>query len=783
MKRYSSILGPVDSAFYYVEKPETPMNIGALSIFEGKIDFDEFVRLVNSRLHRAPRYFQRIVQAPFHLGQPTWIQDPDFYIGKHIKRASVPLPGTEEQLRTLVGRLLSSTLSRSKPLWEIHFIDGLPDRTAIFFKVHHCMVDGLAAVELFTMLMDLDPQVGPLDEKVPLDTDELPDPITLTIDSVQRDFMHRLQLLQKLADETSRLFGLMGDSGARLKTLTAIAHLINNNLKPIQKLPINGVNSGQQKLVWAEFPLDDIHAIRKPVGASVNEVMMTLLTAAVHAYCRRRRPTEQPFLRLLVPVNVREDAEKGSYGNRISVMPVDIPLDAPDPLSRLKAASKFSTIMKESSLSLTMDLVLTLPSLLPAVVQPLIWSAAPVAFSLLAHTWCTNVAATPIPVYLLGHRLEHVYGYFPLNPTMGIACVIVSYNGRITMTLVVDENIIPDPEVLERGLKDAYAELRQASGLTAPSAPVVSAVTTVPAAVAAPAPAVEAPLPPVEIPAPTVTAPEPAAPSDALVSERAVSGDLREETAQIESVRDDRLTQVHVVAAEAVSTVESKTHEVTDHAALAADVPAEASEAAAQPAPTAEMVSAASVDIGVIDAAPEIEIVAVSVPPQPAQQLDMQPSTTQAVPVSSQSPNGKTPPAAPHKLFSDEWAKAFREVINQSEAYRRAGANWTAGTLVFIMNASPAHGFAEPAAVYMDLHRGQCRGARALTVSEAARSADFIIAGDYAAWMEVLSGKSSPLVMLSTGRLHLQKGSMLKLLPHTRSATELVNCARRVPWH
>ncbi|MCA9908914.1 MAG: Fis family transcriptional regulator, partial [Anaerolineae bacterium] len=119
---------------------------------------------------------------------------------------------------------------------------------------------------------------------------------------------------------------------------------------------------------------------------------------------------------------------------------------------------------------------------------------------------------------------------------------------------------------------------------------------------------------------------------------------------------------------------------------------------------------------------------------------------------------------------------------NQSEEYRRTGANWTAGSLVFTMNAAPAHDFPQPASVYMNLHRGECRDAHAIDSQAARQQGDFIIAGDYSAWMEVLSGRTSPLVMLTTGRLILKKGSLLKLLPHTRSAAELVNCARRVPW-
>lgn len=662
MGEYSAILGPVDSAFYYVDRPETPMNIGALTIFDGIMDFDDLVAHVDSRLHQIPRYRDRVVQAPFNLGQPVWIPDPDFYLGNHVKRVQVDAPGTEVELRKLAGQLLSKMLNRNRPLWEIYFIEGLDNQTALFFKVHHCMVDGLAAIELFTFLMDVQQETANrrLVERRPLfDPPSLPDPIELTRDSLIHDVIHQFGLLQKLGKETLRMGKVLTDREQRLKMLLAVAHLINDNLQPIKKLPINGKNSGMQQMVWAEFPLDEIHAIRAQCGASVNDVMLALLTKAVERYSAVKGPIEQPFLRVLVPFNMREEMEKGEYGNRISVLPIDIPFNIPDPLEHLKAVTRFSKAMKESSLAYSMDLLLTIPALLPAVTHSPIWNLAPVAFSLLAHTWCTNVAAMPIPVYLLGHEMKHVYGYFPLNPSMGLAAVVVSYNGRVTMSLMVDQAIIEDPAILERALKDAYLDL--ASGL------------------------------PERKPAPPIT---------------------------VES---------HI-----------------------------------QTIPEVEIVHQNGNSVEPVPAVPPVQaLVAAS---EPLQQ-------TAAI-LTRERP----------KLFSDDWAKALQEEINRSEAYRSVSLNWTAGALAFVMETAPDHGFESPTAVWLDLYRGVCRSARALSVQEAIRETSFVIQGAYHAWMDVLAGRAAPLVMLTNGRLKLKKGALLRLLPHTRSASELVHCAQRVPW-
>jgi WS/DGAT/MGAT family acyltransferase len=653
------------------------MNIGALTIFDGQIDYDDLVRVIEARLPKAPRYHQRIAQAAFNLGQPTWITDPNFYIGNHVKMLRLEPPGTEEQLRKMAGKLLSMTLDRDKPLWEVYLISGLPNQTALFLKVHHCMVDGLAAVDLFSFFMDVSSEYELPPQKEHLfDPPPLPNEKDLLVDSLVRDIPHRFGLLKKLTKESLRIGGELLDPDKRLKTLVAVAHLINGNLSPIHKLPINGVNTGHQTMVWAEFPLEEVHAIRAQSHASVNDVMLEVLASAVEAYTQERGGTNQEFLRVLMPINMREKEEKGDYGNRISVLPVDVPFNLADPLERLAAVKRYTQVLKESSLAYSMDLLLTLPSLMPAPTQASIWGLAPSIFSLLAHTWCTNVAAMSVPTYLLGHELKHVYGFFPLNPSMGLACVVVSYNGRITITLILDMGIIDDPSELEQHIKNAFAELRTAANV--PEIPLTE---------------------------PVLSESEPVSkdPEPAIVPHSFNGISMNGAGSHDGAIQ--------------VLTLEEVTIEVTE----------------------------------------------------------TEPTTNEEV--KSEAPTEKT-----YKLFSDEWAKVFQEVINHSADYRHASTGWTAGSLAFVMNAAPRYGFDEPASVLIDLYRGECRSARSLPLQQVMRAASFVIQGDYSAWIDVLKGRTAPLVALTTGRLHLKKGTMLRLVPYTRSANELVRCAQRVPY-
>lgn len=675
----SPLFGPVDNAFYFIERDETPMNIGALVYLDGQLDFEQFQKYVDSRLHLAPRYRHRVLQAPFGIGTPTWAPDPDFYIGNHVMKVALDEPGTDEQLRELVGQLLSNTLPRDKPLWEVYVIEGYKDVSCLFFKVHHCMVDGISAIELFTLMVELSPEfVLDLERKPLYDPPPLPNTPQLILDSIMQDLPYKWNMLNKVGSHLSTLGGILTDREKRLKAMIGVAHLVNDSLMPIKKLPINGKNTGRQVMIGAEFSLAEVRAVRAAANASVNEVMLCVLATALQTYTRKRSTASFPFIRILMPVNVRSDEEKGAYGNRISMLPVDVPFGLDDPIERLNTVARVSGVMKDSALSDSIDMLLTIPSLLPNPTQPLIWGLAPGLFGSIAHTWCTNVAGPQIPMYLMGHEMKHVYGYFPLNPGMGLACVVMSYNQKITMNLMLDTGIVNEAEELQHHLISAFNDLKRAAKVND-----IAPIITKQVATGAPS-------------APTVSSPP------------VKSAEYVASTAPAEEVLSEDTTSMS-----------ANGHGTSASSASASSLSA--------PAPSVSS-----------DDAP--------------------------------------------RLFSDEWAQAFAKVINNSMSYRKASTGWTAGSLAFVMKAAPVHGFNTPVAVLFDLHKGECRSARALSEREAMQIAAFVIEGDYAAWMEALSGKSSPFKMLANGKLKLKKGSLIRLTPHTASAQELLKCAMRVPY-
>jgi putative sterol carrier protein len=374
--------------------------------------------------------------------------------------------------------------------------------------------------------------------------------------------------------------------------------------------------------------------------------------------------------------------------------------------------------------------------------------------------------------------MQHAYGYFPLNPSMGLACVILSYNERITMTLIADAAIIPNVTDLRDCLQSAYTALRQAARVPemplpkdAPPTLAKTAAPTPPTLVNAAAPVAAPALPEAAAP-PELAAAEASDPPPPMVeqvdppveSSAELPAKVPAPAAQIEPpelpaapLNDPPMTESgadSLPMSEPAPLNDPPVSEPGANLALTGDAMLFAPPA---PEPQPEALAASATNAA---AAPAVSaLIDLAAPPQ---------SYT----------NGKT--TAPPSLFSEAWAQAYQQAINRSAAYRAASLRWDAGSLAFVIHASPRHGLVTPTAVLLDLYRGDCRAAHSVPVESAMRGAHFVIEGDYDSWLKVLRGEADPLKMLMRGGLRLSKGSMLRLLPFTQSAQELVHSAQNI---
>ena len=457
-------LSPQDAQFYYLESDQAPMNIGSVAIFEGRISYEAFVRNVESKLDLIPRYRQRAVEAPFNLGRPTWEIDPVFDITRHIRPLRLPWPGTEEQLAGLAAELFRSRLDRRRPLWEMHFVEGLQeDRTALISRVHHCLVDGVGGVELLMVTLDVSPEPSAPPAQRAADPPSEPGRGQLLIDAVLDTLSERVDQWAAVQEWVTDLaFGRY--EGSRIG-LRALGMTLGYATNPRDKLPFNQAFSGKRKFAFLELPFDELRAVRVNCGGTINDLVLTILAGALGRYARcHAQDVEGAEARVLVPVNVRQESERGTLGNRISMLMVEAPLGIPDPVQRLAVIRERTEALKRERVAEGVSAVSNVLGALPAGLAAALGSLPGVP-NVLANLVCTNVPGPMIPLYTVGHKMLAHYPIVPIAWEMGVGCAVMSYNHKLYFGLAADAKAAPDVDRLGGFIRDSYLELLTAAGV------------------------------------------------------------------------------------------------------------------------------------------------------------------------------------------------------------------------------------------------------------------------------------------------------------------------------
>ncbi len=459
-------LTSIDATFLYFEKKEAAMHIGSVSIFEGEIPFDKFVAMLNSKMHLLPRYQQVVAPDPFGLGHPTWEFDENFDIKRHIFKLQIDTPGGEAELIELAGRIFTPMMDRRKPLWDIYLVYGLEGkRTAMIARVHHCMVDGVSGVDLLKIVLDISPEVpklSPAPERPP--QPPRPDATRRFFDTLlgnMQEGMNRwmefqtglLNLTQALTNEQSRRSML--ETGGTIPRLAS----------PVSLMPFNKPCSGDRKLVWSTFSFAEARAIRAALEGTVNDVVLTVLSGAVSRYVQLHgQQTEGRPLRVMVPVSLRQEGQRGALGNLVSMLPVDIPLDIANPVERFRYINRKTGVMKSGRVAEGLNLFSALMGILPAPVHAFAGALAASPFPVF-NMVSTNVPGPQVPLYAMGKRMIAYYPYVPVGYAVGCGCAIMSYDQNLYFGLTSDTQAMPDVEKLKEALDQSFIEVRAAAGV------------------------------------------------------------------------------------------------------------------------------------------------------------------------------------------------------------------------------------------------------------------------------------------------------------------------------
>ena len=434
------------------------MHIGGLTLIEGPPpSMDEFLEQIRRRLHLVPRYRHKLAHTALDSGRPVWVDDPSFNLDYHVRHTALPAPGTWEQLQELTARIFSQQLDRSKPLWEMWLIEGLEDnRFALITKTHHSLIDGIAGVDLATVLFDLSPEPPPISNSgrawTPHDEPGTPQLVAAGMVGAVRTGVALVE----------RAFGALAHPDRALaharEAAEGVGEIIWAGLNPAPETPLNVPIGPHRRFVAVQAELDDFKQVKNAFGGTVNDVVLAVVAGALRDFLiSRGRRVEGVELRALVPVSVRTEDEHSEGGNRIVVMRGPLPVYISDPINRLRFVSQAMAGLKESKQALGAEVISGAQNFAPPTILA---QASRLNFSTrLFNLIVTNVPGPQFPLYVLGREMLQAIpvAFLPQNHALAIA--IMSYNGQLNFGLLGDFDALPDIDTIGENLAAELATL------------------------------------------------------------------------------------------------------------------------------------------------------------------------------------------------------------------------------------------------------------------------------------------------------------------------------------
>jgi WS/DGAT/MGAT family acyltransferase len=435
-------------------------------------------RSVAARLQHLPRFRQRVAMPPLGLGEPYWVDDPDFDIRWHVNQLSPPSERVgETRFAALCDGVLSRPLERDRPLWDVHLVPRLEDdRVGLVVKIHHAMVDGKSAVELALLLFDLTPEV---EDAPPDDWQPAPRPGSARL--ALRAMADGVG--ESLRDARSVARAAAPGSGGRLThTLRRTALAVGDDLlRPAPSSFVNVPIGPRRALVHHRARMSDLMAAKRAAGVTLNDVCLAAVAGAMRELALARGRTPRA-LKAMVPVSVRADAERSELGNRITFAFVDLPVNLRSPRARVEEIHHQTSAFKASGRPAGTELVLSALGRLPVPVQA---RAARIAGSARVYNLVvSNVPGPNVPVYMLGSELIEAYPVVPISDEHALSIGIFTYREHAHFGLYADPGALPDVHRMPDALNAAVLALARPQPRRRPQArhPVVTRNGRAPAA-------------------------------------------------------------------------------------------------------------------------------------------------------------------------------------------------------------------------------------------------------------------------------------------------------------
>jgi WS/DGAT/MGAT family acyltransferase len=389
------------------------------------------------------------------LSNPLWADDPRFDIERHVRRLALPKPGGMAELRELVGRLMSEPLDLTRPLWQLYLIEGLEGtRHAYVNKTHHALVDGVAAVDVGTIILDASPEGTQIEVTEERWEPDEPSSELLFV----RDASDRIRAPLRAARKAARTTLTMPRSTATrvMKTAEGFAKLATSG-PAAPRTFLNEEVGRDRRVAFARTDLDLLKSIRGDSGATVNDVILSVAAGGLRRLFERREAEVPEHLVALVPMSIRRPGEDLELGNRIATLLVRLPVGEADARARLERIHAETTRLKASEQATAASLIIEATGWTPPTINRVLAGAIsrPLAFNLVV----SNVPGPQMPFYLLGSRIEAIYPFVPLSPqNHALSIGVLSYDGGVFFGLAGDRDLLADLDDFAADLEAALDE-------------------------------------------------------------------------------------------------------------------------------------------------------------------------------------------------------------------------------------------------------------------------------------------------------------------------------------
>ncbi len=460
----SETMTQADNFWLSMDEPVNLMVITGFWEFEEPLDYNRLYATVEARLASFPRFRQKVVRPRTGLGLPKWVPDPHYDLASHLHRVALPAPGDKNALSAMISGLMTTSLDPTKPLWSMHLIENYGKGCALFFKLHHCIADGIALMHVLHSTADTIPD-APWPKPVKPETYRKKAFPQFSFDSMistAKDTVQKGQEVSKaILKEVDKISGNPASLKCMIKTAARlpadVADVLSRHtaMGSDPNTAFKGKLQVAKQVTWTDpIPLDRVKKLGKAISsATLNDVLIATVTGSMRRYLKTKNtPINELDLRVTVPVNVRKPGTEFELGNKFSLVFLKLPVYLEDPILRLKEVQRRMDKLKKSPDPYVNFGLLSAIGFFPTKLA----QKAAQFFGNKASGVMTNVPGPRKPLYFAGKQISNIMFWVPRSGVVGLGISILSYNNKVTIGIASDKGLMPDPEVFLEGFEDEF---------------------------------------------------------------------------------------------------------------------------------------------------------------------------------------------------------------------------------------------------------------------------------------------------------------------------------------